>query len=273
MINVKKSDLVPSQTAKYHPYRGRLGFPSLTRVGRFLSVAERFLYYDPSSGSALAGGPGSPGIARAPGPSLSPSDLFSAVASPGALVPRDGISLSSGALVSGSEAGSVLVDGEGPSFDRFSIRNSYSGSAPLFGRVLLRVRRPPPRTSRVRSVVGHVQLLYIILLKMKTLSLALRAFREVVVAHTTNSDMRQLDGRGVYHLAMGQGFLCPMLVGLPPSEMDGGSRRPSRCEVSSRSVPCPGGFPQPSRTCCRDRVVSSPSGGEFTASCVGQPVD
>ena len=81
-----------------HPYRGRLGFPSLARVGRFLSVAERFLYYDLSPGSALAGGPGSPGIAQAPGPSLSPSDTLSAVASPGALVFRDGISPSSGAL-------------------------------------------------------------------------------------------------------------------------------------------------------------------------------
>ena len=147
-------------------------------------MAERFLYHDLSPVSALAGGPGLPGIARAPSPSLSPSDPLSAVASPGALVPRDGISLSSGALDSGSEAGSVLVDGEGPSFDRFSIRNTYSGSAPLFGRVLLGVRRPPPRASRVRSVVGHVQLMYIILLEMKTLSLALRAFREVVIAHT-----------------------------------------------------------------------------------------
>ena len=76
------------------------------------------------------------------------------------------------------------MDGEGPSFDRFLIRNTYSGSAPLFECVLLGVRRPPPRASCVRSVVGHVQLLYIILLEMKTLSLELRAFREVVVTHT-----------------------------------------------------------------------------------------
>ena len=34
--------------------------------------------------------------------------------------------------------------------------------------------------------------------------------------------MRQLDGRGVCYLAMGQGLLRPMLVGLPPSAMDGG---------------------------------------------------
>ena len=43
--------------------------------------------------------------------------------------------------------------------------------------------------------------------------------------------------------------------------------------MSSRSVQCPGRSPQPSRASCRDRVVSSPAGGEITASRVGQPVD
>ena len=64
-----------------------------------------------------------------------------------------------------------------------------------------------------------------------------------------------------------------MLVDQPPSEMDGESRHPSRCKVSSRSVQCPGRSPQQSRASRRDRVVSSPSGGEITASCVGQPID
>ena len=72
---------------------------------------------------------------------------------------------------------------------------------------------------------------------------------------------------------MGHGLLCPLLVGLPPSEMDGGSRRPSRCEVSSRSVQCPGRSPHSLRASCRDRVISPPSGGRFTASRVRHPVD
>ena len=183
VINVKKSDLVPSQTAKY------LGMTIHTEAGTVFRLAEipvgggELLYYDLSPGSALAGGPGSPGIARAPGPSWSPSDVLSARASQGALVPGDGTSLSSRALASGSETGSVLVDGEGPSFDRVSIRNTCSGSAAVFGRVLFGVRRSPPRSTRVRSVVGHIKLLHINLLEMKTLSLALRAFREVVIAH------------------------------------------------------------------------------------------
>ena len=64
-----------------------------------------------------------------------------------------------------------------------------------------------------------------------------------------------------------------MLVGQPPSEMDGEFRHPSRCEVSSRTRQCPGRSPQPSQASCRDRVVSSPSGGEGTASRLGQSVD
>ena len=64
-----------------------------------------------------------------------------------------------------------------------------------------------------------------------------------------------------------------MLVVQPPSEMDGEFRHPSRCEVSSRTSQCPGRYPQPSRASSRDRVVSPPSGGEVTASCLGQSVD
>ena len=55
--------------------------------------------------------------------------------------------------------------------------------------------------------------------------------------------------------------------------MDGVFRHPSRCEVSSRTGQCPGRSPQPSRASCRDRVVSPPSGGKVTASCLGQSVD
>ena len=64
-----------------------------------------------------------------------------------------------------------------------------------------------------------------------------------------------------------------MFVDQPPSEMDGEFRRPSRCEVSSRRVQRPGRCSQPSRASCGDRVVSPPSGGESTSSCVGQSVN
>ena len=88
-----------------------------------------------------------------------------------------------------------------------------------------------------------------------------------------DGDVRQFDGCGVRQQARGYSLPCPMLVVQPPSEMDGEFLHPSRCEVSSRSVQWPGRSPQPSRASCRDRVVSSPTGGEITASRVGQPVD
>ena len=88
-----------------------------------------------------------------------------------------------------------------------------------------------------------------------------------------DSDVRQLDSRGVRQQARGHGFPGFMFVDHPPSEMDGEFRHPSRCEVSSRTGQCPGGSPQPSQASCGDRVVSPSSGGEVTASCLGQSID
>ena len=45
------------------------------------------------------------------------------------------------------------MDGEGPSLDGGSIRDTCAGSSPVFGRVLLGVGRSPPRSTRVRGVV------------------------------------------------------------------------------------------------------------------------
>ena len=90
VINEKSSDLVPSRTAKY------LGMTIDTEAARFtVSGASReipdgsgeLLYHGHAPGSALAGGPRPPGFTRAVGPSRSPSDAHSAVASQGALVP------------------------------------------------------------------------------------------------------------------------------------------------------------------------------------------
>ena len=137
-----------------HRYRGRQGL-SVSGVSREIPDGSgELLYHGRSPGSALAGDPRSPGFARAAGSSRSPSDMLSTVASQGALVPRVRPSLSSGAIAPGSETGSVLVDGEEPSFDGASIWDTCSGSSPVFGRVLFRVGLSPPRSTRVRGVVG-----------------------------------------------------------------------------------------------------------------------
>ena len=249
-----------------HRYRGRQGFS--------VSGASReILYHGRSPGSALTGDPRSPCFARVAGSSRSPSDAHSPVASEGALVSRVRPSLSSSVFATVSETGSVLVDGEGPSFDGGSIRDTCSGSSPVFGHVLFGMGRSPSRSTRVRGVVrpGEVAANH----SSRNEGSFLRPSGILRRCHRSSrdSDVRQFDGRGVRQQTRGHSFPGSLLVDQPPSEMDGEFRHPSRCEVSSRTGQCPGGSPQPSRASCRDRVVSSPSGGEVTASRLGQSVD
>ena len=136
-----------------HRYRGRQGF-SISGTSREIPDGSgELLYHGRSPSSALAGGPRSPGFARAAGSSRSPSDAHFTVASEGSLVPRVRPSLSSGAFATGSETGPVLVDGEGPSVDGGSIRDTRSGSSPVFGRVFFGMGRSPSRSTGVRGVV------------------------------------------------------------------------------------------------------------------------
>ena len=136
-----------------HRYRGRQGFSVCGASGEIPDSSRELLYHGRSPSSALAGDPWSPGFARVAGPSRSPSDAHSPVASEGALVPQVRPSLSSGVFATGSETGLVLVDGEGPSVDRGSIRDTCSGSPPVFGRVFFGMGRSPSRSTCVRGVV------------------------------------------------------------------------------------------------------------------------
>ena len=229
--------------------------------------------YGCSPSSALAGDPRSPDFARAAGASRSPSDAHSPVASEGALIPRGRPSLSSGVFATGSETGSGLVDGEGPSVDGGSIRDTCSGSSPVFGRVFFRMGRSPSRSTRVRGVVRPGEVAAHQSSRNEGSFLRPSGIPRRCHQSSRDSNVRQLDGRGVRQQARGHGFPGSTLVDQPPSEMDGEFRHPSRCEVSSRTGQCPGGSPQPSRASDRDRVVSSPSGGEVTALRLRQPVD
>ena len=116
------------------------------------------------------------------------------------------------------------------------------------------------------------KLLHINLLEMKALFLALQAFQEDVAGHHVTA---MCDNSTVvaYVNKRGHGVEASMFVDQPPSEMDGVFLRPSRSEVSSRRVQRPGRCTQPSRANCGDRVVSPPSGGESTSSCVGHSVN
>ena len=165
------------------------------------------------------------------------------------------------------------MDGEGSSFDGGSIRDTCSGSSPVFGCVLFGVGRSPPRSTRVWGVIGPGEIAAHQSSRDEGAVLGPSIVSRRCHRSSRDSDVRQLDGRGVRQQARGHGFPSSMLVGQPPSEMDGESRHSSRCEVSSRTSQCPGRSPQPSRASRSDRVVSSPSGGEVTASRLGQSVD
>ena len=154
------------------------------------------MYHGRSPGSALAGDPWSLGFARAAGPSQLPLDALSAVASQVALVPRVRPSLYSGALATGSETGSGLVDGEGSSFDGGLIRDTCSGSSPVFGRVLFGVGRSPPRSTRVRGVVGPGEVVTHQSSRDEGTILGSSGISRRCHRSSRDSDVRQLDGRG-----------------------------------------------------------------------------
>ena len=71
-------------------------------------------------------------------------------------------------------------------------------------------------------------------------------------------DVRQLDGCGLRQQAGWDSVPLPLLVGQSPSEVEGESRRPPRCEVSTRAVQCSGRSPQASGSGYRNyRQVAS----------------
>ena len=230
--NEKKSDFVPSQTAKY------LGMTIVSEAGKvFPSGTSReihdgcgeLLYHGRSPSSALAGDPRSPGFARVAGSSRLPSDAHFTVESVGALVPRVRHSLSSSALATGSETGPVLVDGEGSSVGGGSIRDICAGSSPVFGSVLFGMERSPSRSTRVRGVVQPGEFAAHQPSRNEGSFFRPSGIQRRCHRSSRDSDVRQLDGRGVRQQARGHGFPGSMIVGQPPSEMDGEFRHPSRC--------------------------------------------
>ena len=250
-----------------HRYWCRQGLPVSSQSREVPYSSGEILFHAISPSSALAGDSRSPGIAGAVGSSRSSSDALLA------LVPRVRPSLASGGFAGGSETGSVLVDGEGSPVDGGSIRDTCAGSAPVFGRVFVGVGCSPPRSKRVRGVVRPGEVVAHQSSRNEGPLSGSSGFSRSCSRSPCDRDVRQLHGCGVRQQTGGHGVKVPMFVDQPPSEMDGEFRRPSRCEVSTRRVQRPGRCSQPSRASCRDRVVSPPSGGESTSSCVGQSVN
>ena len=247
-------------------------FPSHAQVEEFLSVAETLLYYVRSLRSALAVGFGSPGFAGEASSSQSTSNALSVVAFEDSLVSQVGSSLPSGALVPGGGGGFVLVDGEEPSSQGGSIRDTRSESTPVLGCVLVGVGRTPPRLGSVLGVVGAEVAAHQSSRNEGIVS-GIAVISGVVCRLLCDRDVRQLDGGGLRQQAGRDCLPFPLLVGQPASEVVGESRRPPRCEISTRAVQCSGRSPQPSGSGYRDRVVFPPSGSERLSSLLGLAVD
>ena len=228
-------------------------FPSCT--SREISVCGGdVLYHVRSLCSALAGGFGSPGFAGETGSSQSTLNALSAVAFEDALVPRVGSSLPSGALVLGGERGFVLVDGEGPSSQGGSIRDTRSRSTSVLGRISVGVGCIPLRPGGVRGVVGAGEVAAHQFPRNESIVFgSCSHFRSCLLV-----DVRQLDGDGLRQQAGRDGFLLPFLVGQPAFEVDGESRHPPQCQVSPRAVQCSGRSPQPSGSGYKDQVGPHP---------------
>ena len=165
------------------------------------------------------------------------------------------------------------MDGEGPSSQGGSILDTRSGSTPVLGRVSVGVGCTPPRSYRVQVVVGAGEVAAHQTSRNEGNVSGTAVISGVGRWSLCDRYVRQLDSGGLRQQAGRDGLPLPLLVGQPASEVDRESRRPPRCEVSTRAVQCPSGSPQPSGSGYRDRMVSPPAGGERSASALGLTVN
>ena len=276
VINEKKSDLVPSQSAKYlgmtiDTSAGKV-FPSLARVEKFLAVAERFCSMQSPPAQlwqVILGHLASlerlvpHGLLRMRSLQCHLKTQWSPESDPPSLpvaLPEEARRDLSWWMVKDHLLMGVRFGAPAPDLHLYSDASSSGWGAHLLDQ----------NVSGVWS--DQEKLLHIYLLEMKALFLGLQAFQDDVSGHHVTA---MCDNSTVvaYVNKRGHGFPGPVFVDQAPSEMDGEFRRPSRCEVSARREQRSGRCSQLSRASCGDRVVSPPSGGEVASLCVGQSVN
>ena len=254
VINEGKSDPVPSQTANYLDMTIDAGaariLPSLARVENFLSVAEMFCAM-----------------------SAPPAQLWQVVLGYLALlerlVPHSRFRMRSRqwhlkthwSPESGSPSLPVPLSREVmEDLSWWMVRDHllkgvrFGTPAPdlhLFGRVSVLVGRTPPRSCSVWVVVGAEVAVHHSSRNEGIVS-GIAVISGVGRWSLCDRDVLQLDGCGLRQQAGRDGLPLPLLVGQSPSEVDGESRRPPRCEVSPRLVQCSGRSPQLSGSGYRD---------------------
>ena len=277
VINEKKSDLVPSQSAKYLGMTIDTGagkvFPSLARVEKFLAVAERFcsMQSPPAQLWQVILGHLASLERLVPHGRLRMRSLqwhlksqWSPESDPPSLpvaLPEEVRRDLSWWMVRDHLLVGVRFGTPAPDLHLYSDASSSGWGAHLLDQnVSGGVVRPG-------EVVAHQSS------RNEGPVPGSSGFSRRCSRSPCDRDVRQLHGCGVRQQTGGHGVEASVFVDQPPSEMDGVFRRPSRSEVSSRRVQRPGRCTQPSRASCGDRVVSPPSGGESTSSYVGQSVD
>ena len=250
VINEKKSDLVPSQSAKYLGMTIDTGagkvFPSLARVEKFLAVAERFcsMQSPPAQLWQVILGHLASLERLVPHGRLRMRSLqwhlksqWSPESDPPSLpvaLPEEARRDLSWWMVRNHLLVGARFGTPAPDLHLYSDASSSGWGAHLLDQ----------NVSGVWS--SQEKLLHINLLEMKALFLALQAFQEDVAGHHVTA---MCDNSTVvaYVNKRGHGVEASVFVDQPPSEMDGVFRRPSRSEVSSRRVQRPGRCTQPSR--------------------------
>ena len=148
----------------------------------------------------------------------------------------------------------------------------FGTPAPDLHLVSVGVGSTHPRSCRVRGVFGAGEVAAHQSSRNEGIVSGIAVISRVGHRSPCDRNVRQLDGGGLRQQAGWDGLPFPLLVGQPASEVDGESRRPPQCEVSTRSVQCSGRSPQPSGSGYRDRVASPPAGGEGPSSLLGLAV-
>ena len=277
VINEKKSDLVPSQSAKYLGMTIDSGagkvFPSLARVEKFLTVAERFctMQSPPAQLWQVILGHLASLERLVPHGRLRMRSLqwhlksqWSPESDPPSLpvaLPEEARRDLSWWMVKDHLLTGVRFGTPAPDLHLYSDASSSGWGAHLLDQ----------NVSGVWS--AQEKLLHINLLKMKALFLALQAFQEDVAGHHVTA-------------------MCDNSTVVAYINKQGGTVSRPLCLLTSRLLRWTESFdvhlearylPGESNVLadvlsrrgqnCRDRVVSPPSGGESTSSCVGQSVN
>ena len=277
VINEKKSDLVPSQSAKYLGMTIDTGagkvFPSLARVEKFLTVAERFcsMQSPPAQLWQVILGHLASLERLVPHGRLRMHSLqwhlkmhWSPESDPPSLpvaLPEEARRDLSWWMVRDHLLVGVRFGTPAPDLHLYSDASSSGWGAHLLDQ----------NVSGMWS--AQEKLLHINLLGMKALFLGLQAFQEDVAGHHVTA---MCDNSTVVAYVNKQGGTVSRSLCLLTSRL---LRWTESFDVHLDARYLPGesnvlaDVSQPSRASCGDRVVSPPSGGESTFSCVGQSVN